>query len=357
MRLIRLSLFLVLGLTAAVWAALAQASTPVAETKLPAGVFLPIRVHMAVRVLNVTGLSETTGEASMTVEITERWRNPDLSFDPRQTGFGRVDHVGDEALAKLSAMWTPGTTIENQIGEGRSETTAVSILSDGTVTRIRQLDADFRVTIDMGSFPFDTQGLTLAMISPRHSADEVIYVIDDLDRELSTIVHEVSGANWFGNRLDMVMERFHGWNAKPFVRVKATAILVRNWQYYVLRLFVPFFAVTSVTVFILWAPSDLIGAKAPITYSALLALAALSFTYEGSFPGSISMNSPIAFMISLGYFYLIAVLAIDIALNYASFPGKQRYPHLGPALRGYLGLALPMAFLTLCLAVVFNAQM
>lgn len=357
MRSTRLALFLFIVLTSCLSAALSKAATSQTEPRLPQGVFLPMRVNMALRVLNVSGLKETTGEASMTVEITERWRNPALSFDPRQTGFGRRDYVGDEALAQLAAMWTPGTIIENQIGQGRSETTAVSILSNGMVTRIRHLDADFRVLINMGSFPFDTQRLTLAMISQRHSADEVIYVIDDLDRELSTVSAEVSAANWTGNRLDMVMERFHGWNAKPFVRVKATAVLVRSWQHYVLRLFVPFFAVTSVTVFILWAPAALIGAKAPIAYSALLALAALSFTYEANFPGSISMNSPIAFMISLGYFYLIAVLAIDIALTYANYPGKQRFPHLESELRAYLGLALPAVFLTLCLGVVFNAQM
>ncbi|WP_246041433.1 neurotransmitter-gated ion-channel ligand-binding protein [Peteryoungia ipomoeae] len=334
---------------------LPRAGAAATPAPLPSGVFLPIQVHVAVRILNVSRIAATEGEASMMVELTERWSNPALAFDPKVSGFGRIDTVGDEAVQTLSSMWTPGTEIENQITTARTEATSVSVRADGTVTRIRRIDADFRVDIDMTSFPFDHQDLTLSMVSPRHAADEVIYVMNDLDREMSSIETDVSASNWTGKRLSVVMERYHGWNARPFVRVKAMAEVERAWQYYVLPLFVPFLAVTSVAVFILWARVSLIGDKAPITYSALLALAALSFTYESSFPGSISMNSPIAVMVSLGYFYLIAVLLTDIVLIYADYPGKQRYPHLEPEIRAYIRLAIPAIFLLICLSVAFNA--
>ncbi|KPF46742.1 hypothetical protein [Rhizobium sp. AAP43] len=348
-----LAILLVIGLALCLPRATSAATPP--PPPLPEGVFLPIQVHVGVRILNVSRIAETEGEASMMIELTERWRNPALAFDPKVSGFGRVDTVGDQAADTLSRMWTPGTEIENQINKARTEAIAVSIRADGTVTRIRKIDADFRVDINMTSFPFDHQNLTLSMVSPRHPADEVIYVMNDIDRELSSIETDVSASNWSGKRLSVVMERFHGWNARPFVRVKATAAVERAWQYYVLPLFVPFLAVTSVAVFILWARVSLIGDKAPITYSALLALAALSFTYESSFPGSISMNSPIAVMVSLGYFYLIAVLLIDIVLIYADYPGKQRYPHLEPEIRAYIRIGIPVVFLAVCLSVALNA--
>lgn len=54
-------------------------------------------------------------------------------------------------------MWTPGTEIENQISEPRSSSVSLSRRADGTVTRIRRLDADFRIDADMTTFPFDRQ--------------------------------------------------------------------------------------------------------------------------------------------------------------------------------------------------------
>ena len=53
-------------------------------------------------------------------------------------------------------------------------------------------------------------------------------------------------------------------------------------------------------------------------FSSLLALAAISFTFESSFPGSISLNTPVAEMISLGYLYLVTVLMFEICLLYTS---------------------------------------
>ncbi|UJW76308.1 neurotransmitter-gated ion-channel ligand-binding protein [Rhizobium sp. SL42] len=343
----------------ALWLSLIAAFPLLAEESarpLPSGVYLPLPVHLSIRVLNVSRINETLGEASMMIEVTERWTNPGEAFDPKITGFNRFDYVGQEATDRLAAMWTPGTEIENQISEPRTQSTALTLRADGTVTRIRRLDADFRVGIDMTTFPFDQQRLTLSMVSPRYPAEQMIYVMNDIDRELSAIEKDISATNWTAHALDVVMERFHGWNARPFVRVLATATVERDWQYFVLPIFVPFLAVMSVSIFILWAKVSLIGDKAPITYSALLALAALSFTYESSFPGSISMNSPIAFMVSLGYFYLILVLLLDIVLIYANYPGKARYSHLEPAIRATIRFSVPAVFALICFSAALRAM-
>ncbi|GEO84095.1 MULTISPECIES: neurotransmitter-gated ion-channel ligand-binding protein [Alphaproteobacteria] len=348
-RLPRLFLILLSG-----WLALAHSAAAAQDTSppLPREIRLPVSVHFAMRVLGLSRLTETTGEASMTIEMTERWRDPSQAFDPKVTGFGRFDYVGADADARLRQMWTPGTEIENQISEPRSSSVSLSVRSDGTVTRIRRLDADFRVDVDMQTFPFDQQQLTLSLVTPRHSADEVIFVMNDIDRELSSVAKELSASNWTARSLQFVMERFYGWNAKPFVRIRASTVVSRQWPHYLLPIFIPFVAVLSVSLFILWAPEKLLGDKAPMTYSALLALAALSFTYESSFPGSISMNSPVAFMVSLGYFYLVLVLLLNIILVYSNFPGKLRFAHLEPAIRANIRYSVPASFVLICVCSV-----
>ncbi|NML74578.1 neurotransmitter-gated ion-channel ligand-binding protein [Rhizobium sp. S-51] len=329
-----------------------SAGAQAAPKPLPKGVHLPMQVHFSMRVLGLSRLSETAGEASMMIEITERWRDPSQAFDPKVTGFGRFDHVGADAEARLAEIWTPGTEIENQISEPRTSSVALSMRADGTVTRIRRLDADFRVEIGMDTFPFDKQTLTLSMVTPRHSADEVIFVMNDIDRELSAVAEDLSVNNWQPHSLQFVMERFHGWNAKPFVRIKASTVVERDWQYYLLPIFVPFVAILSVSLFILWAPEKLLGDKAPMTYSALLALAALSFTYESSFPGSISMNSPVAFMVSLGYFYLVFVLLLNLILVYADFPGRRRFAHIEDIMRDNIRYSVPTIFVLVCVCSI-----
>jgi hypothetical protein len=195
----------------------------------------------------------------------------------------------------------------------------------------------------------------LSLVTPRHSANEVLLTDTELDRQQSSIGNTVSAVNWRARGLVFRNETFFGWNARPFSRLAVTAVVDRAWPRYILRLFVPFFAVMSISLFILWAPHDILqnNHRAQMTFSALLALAALSFTFETSFPGAISMNSPIASMISTGYFYLPFVLTIDLLLVQERPALSRRFPYLLAEIRRNVRVTLPLLFLALCAISLF----
>lgn len=340
-------------LLAACLAATGNASA--ANPDLPRGAHLPIRVHLSVRLLDVVKIQETTGETSAVIELTARWNDPSQAFDPVAAGANRKDFAEAEASALLETAWSPALWIENRIGDPRQDVTSISVSSNGDVTLIRRLEADFRILNDLSAFPFDTQELTFPIASKRYSSDEVIFIIDDRDRELSGLAGRLTARDWQPGKMVFAMEQFYGWNARPFMRVIATTTVERAWPRYVLRIFVPFLAVISVSLFILWAPRGFVSDTPSITYSALLALAALSFTFEASFPGSMSVTSPIAFMISLGYFYLIFTLLIDLGLRTEHFPLRERYPFLAIEARRYVRFVLPATFAVVCVATILRS--
>ncbi|WP_406854843.1 neurotransmitter-gated ion-channel ligand-binding protein [Alsobacter sp. KACC 23698] len=342
-------------LVASAVAALAQApGAAAAPPPLPAGVERPLEVRMSVRVLNVTRIQEVQSEAGALVEFTQRWVDPTQRFDRVEAGAERIDWVGDEAEARLARIWNPGVAIENQIGRPRAQTTALSIFHDGRVTLIRRVDADLRVDLGMGAFPFDHQSIALRFSSARHPASDVVLVTTELDRGFSTIERNLSVTNWLAGSIAFRNETFFGWNAQPYARLVAVATVDRSWPRYILRLFVPFFALMSLSLFILWAPDSVISQKdrAPMIFSSLLALAALSFTFESSFPGSISLNSPVASMISLGYFYLPLVLLIDLMLSQTGSRLARRYPALLPEIKRNVRVTAPLLFFGLCILLV-----
>jgi hypothetical protein len=322
---------------------------------LPGRVHLPIETHLSVRVLNISRLEETKGEISARVEYTQGWRDPGQAFDPIEAGVYRHDYYGEEAESRIAGIWTPDVTIANQIDEPRSRSVALSISADGSISLIRQLDADFRVSIDLAAFPFDQQKLDFVFTAPRYSASDLIFVVDDRDREISAIADEISISDWRPERLSFALTQFYGWNAKPFVRATVTATVSREWPRYLLRIFIPFAAVVSVSLFILWAPEKIKVDHAGITYSALLALAALSFTFESSFPGSMSVNSPIALMISLGYFYLVLTLLVHLGLNHAEFPAARRNAYLIEEIHRSVRFTLPAIFTLICICSVVRS--
>ncbi len=207
----------------------------------------------------------------------------------------------------------------------------------------------------MSSFPFDEQRLEFTFISSRYAADEVLLSTTELDRNASSVERSISIVNWRPSRIAFVTDSFYGWNARPFAKVTAVATVERVWWNYFERLFVPFGAVMSLSLFLLWSSEEVIeiNKRAAIVFSSLLALAALSFTFESSFPGAISMNSPIAFMISIGYFYLPFVLTIDVYLSQKKTHLTRKYPYLLSAIRGNVRWTVPFLFTALCILSLF----
>ena len=327
-----------------------------AQTRLPDNVELPIQVRLSVRILNIVRLQETLGEIGGTIEITQRWSDPSVRFDRIARGAERADFVGAEAEKRLSEIWSPGIVIENMIGIPRAQTTSLSIFADGRVVLLRRFDGDFRISVAMGSFPFDRQAFPLVFVSPRHASNEVMITTTEFDRQYSSISPTISAANWLSRDLSFREDSFFGWNSRPYSRLTAIAEVDRNWGRYVLRVFVPYFAIMSLSLFLLWAPERVISntQRAPMVFSSLLALAALSFTFESSFPGAISMNSPIATMISMGYFYLVFVLLLDFLLNQHSSALATSYPSLLGAARKNLRMTVPLIFFGLCLVVMLG---
>ncbi len=348
--LIRLAAAVLIG----VGGLLTVARPALAQARLPEGVELPIQVRLAVRVLNIIRFHEVMGEVGATVEFTQRWYDPAIRFDRVERGSERIDLVGSEAEERLRAMWSPELVIESMIGVPRAQTVSLSLFHDGRAVLLRRFDADFRAQVSMGAFPFDRQALTLSFIPPRHPATELVLTTTEFDRQYSSIAPTLSAVNWIPARLNFRQGTFYGWNARPYSRLTVAAEIGRNWQRYVLRVFVPYFAIMSLSLFLLWAPERVISntQRAPMVFSSLLALAALSFTFESSFPGSISMNSPIATMISMGYFYLVLVLLLDLLLNQHASAIALRYPALLVEARRNLRYTVPLIYFGLCLLVL-----
>ncbi|KQZ63057.1 hypothetical protein ASD54_01330 [Rhizobium sp. Root149] len=322
---------------------------------LPQGVQRPLQIHLVVRVLDILKIDETTGDAQLVVEVQQRWKDPALQFNAIQFGRDRQDFTGAEAAAKLATIWNPAVEIENRSGDETLQLEALSIRSNGEVTSMRRLEGSFRFARDLSAFPFDQQHVRLAFVSQYYPADDVVFVQDFQDRQLSGLPPQLSASDWSAKNLSFTTAQFYGWSARPFAKLTAEVAIDRKWPRYFLRIFIPFIAVLSVSLFILWQPKGLIGDKTGVTYSALLALAALSFTFEASFPGSMSVTSPIAFMISIGYFYLILALLIDLFMESERFPGRTAYPFLSSEVRRVVRYVMPLMFTIICICVTLRS--
>jgi hypothetical protein len=348
----RLLVALLLVLSAALMSAPVQAGP--GRESLPDGVELPVRVRIGLRVLDITEIKEVTGRARLVIEVTQRWSDPRRRFDPLDAGASRIDRVGDDARQFIAGIWTPGVAIDNQIGEPRGTTEAVSVYADGNVVLVERYEADFRVAVDMSAFPFDRQQLGLSFSLPRYAKQDAMLVTTETDRLFSRIEPKLSVIDWRPLDLSFYYDEATGWNARAYSRLNATVGVERLSERYLLRLFIPIVSTLAVSLFVLWIPGAAPKDHGSLVFSALLALAAISFTYEASFPGSISLNTPIAKIISLGYFYLVVVVLVDALLWKPRSDPDSRFHLLASGLRSHSRWALPSIMVIVCLALVLR---
>ena len=325
------------------------------EGELPQGTELPVRVRIALRILDVTEIKEVAGKARLWVEVTQRWRDPRDGFDTVGAGAPRIDRVGEAADKYLEGIWTPGVVVDNQIGDADGRTIAVSAHADGTVVVVERYEADFRVATDMNAFPFDRQKIALSFSAPRHAKQDVLLVATDADRSFSKVAERLSVTDWRPLRLDFANRETAGWNARNYSNLEASLSIERLSERYILRIFIPIAAVLAVSIYVLWAPGLGQTDKGGLVFSALLALAAVSFTFESSFPGSISLNTPIAQIISIGYVYLVAVLLLDSLLGVPCGRPASRLHRPCLEMRRQMSWALPAIMTTICAGAVLRA--
>lgn len=326
-----------------------KAAAPTEAQKLPGGVELPVRVRVGFRVLNVLKIEEVAGQGKLYVEVTQRWTDPRLVFDAVAAGVGRIDRVGKEADSYLEEIWTPGLAVDNQIGNSDSRTVAVSTYANGDLVLIERYEGNFRFRMNLDAFPFDRQDLTLSFSLPKYAKQEALLIATEADRQMSGIESVLAVVDWSAERLRFSNEETMGWNARSYSRLNVTMTLARLSERYLLRIFVPILAILAVAVFVLWSPALDENNKGTLIFTSLLALAALSFTFESSFPGSISLNTPIAQMISLGYLYLVVVLMFDAALSYGTKDPAGKYYDLSVAVRRQVRWALPAIMTLVCI--------
>ncbi|MBR0655661.1 ligand-gated ion channel [Plastoroseomonas arctica] len=326
-------------------------------TGLPRDEALPIRVATAIRVIDISQVQETAGLMAARIELTYRWQDGRQAFDRVREAQAQKNFFGEAAIAQLRRMWQPAVDVENLSGAARQDQTGLTIDSSGAVTLVRRLDASFRVAIDMSSFPFDAQALDIILTSNRHGAREVLLVHTAADAAHSAFAARLQTPLWTIRRLDVRNAAYAGWNGAPHSRLTFTIEAQRLYTQYLIRIFLPFLTLMSSTLVILWSTDQTmpLAPKGALAFTTLLALVALSFTFESNFPGSMSTGTPIARIISTGYLYIVSVLFLNMFLLNKDFVFARRAPGMFAEIGGFVRWGLPVAVFLYWTALILRA--
>ncbi len=315
---------------------------------LPQNIELPLKVNIIINIKDIIEIREIDGVAKVDVEIIQEWVDPSASFDPVKQGAWRIDHVATLAEQYLNTIWTPHLSADNRISNIESRTLAVSNYSNGKIVLIERYKSNFQIDIDMRAFPFDRQHLVLKFSLPNYSKQDVVLVSNEASRKLSQVNSHLSIVDWIPLSLKVINKEIIGWNANKYSSMHSLVTLERRSSRFALQTFSPVFTMLMVSILVLYSTILDAKTKATLIFSSLLGLSALSFTFESTFPGSFSLNTPISKIIAIGYLYLIVILL------FKSFLGNQSTSKLYQITASYINWGLPTIMLIICIGLVIR---
>jgi len=227
-------------------------STAAAETSLPTGTGLPVRVNAAVTFAEIESFSESAAAFRGTVDVRLRWPDLTLRRPPAEAPDPPRVFRGAEAEAQLAKIWVPNVELANQRGAPSYAAVGLRIFANGEVELTRRTTAEFSTPHDAERFPFDHQKLQVELAIRSQTADVVTLVFDQHDLDATRPAAGARLEGWTLLHATLRSEPLAGWYGATHAHVVASLEIARHPAATATAIAIPLFATLLIPCLTIW---------------------------------------------------------------------------------------------------------
>jgi hypothetical protein len=261
-----------------------QAVEPVSEMR---------DVEIKMVLLDVDEVNNVKQSFSANLATAMRWQDQSLA------------HEGPDSISKpLAEIWHPSIQILNQQRIVATFPQTVEIDPDGSVTYRQRYWGNFAQPLELKSFPFDTQRLTLTLANVGFGMQSVRL----LPSPESGIAEKFSMPDWEVTAWDFVslilpIEE----DDEPVKGMVFSLYVKRDTSYFRYKVITPLVLIVMMSWMVFWIDPSLVASQISVSVTAMLTMIAYRFALAGLIPR-------LAFLTSLDYFVLVSTLAVFIGM-------------------------------------------
>jgi hypothetical protein len=317
---------LVSGLTAtlAMVLLLAIGKASAAERACDGSLLLP-ETHRAADAPAPTGPPSTAGptQVEINLQITEldhidalnsqfrfegygdfHWCDPRLAFDAETEGRNVRRHLG---ITGNSPIWNVNLTVANSIGAIEVTKRLIEVHSDGRVRLSGYFHAQVATLFDLRQFPFDEQIFKIQIESFTYN-NEIVELTTSNDRV--SYAPDLFLPEWKIAEISTRVEKtLNVRDHVPFSSVVVALRVIREWGFYVYKLWVPLFLIVALSWSVFWMQGESLANRIRLSATAFLTVVAYQFAISGSLPKVAYLTVMDRLMVAS--FVLIALTALQ----------------------------------------------
>jgi hypothetical protein len=306
---------------------------------------LPVPVTVGIYIVDITNIDETRNTFDVEMDAAVTWRDPRLAFDAEAAGTDRRIHVGPDAQNIHKRIWTAQIGVANPVGQLSLGQEKLTVFADGRVEVVIRVGAVCRANLDYRRFPFDSQVLPLTLESFAWN-NEVVDLIPNPGR--TGFAPEFALAEWTIENLERREEQvLRVRDDTPFSNLIFEIKINRESGYYLWKIFLTVFIITSLTFVVFFMSDERLGRRAGISSSGILTVIAYQFVTTSSLP-KVSYLTVADLVMTISIVTIAATMVVSIIIDRIDFGNKAARLRVDRTCR----VVFPLTYLTLLVIVI-----
>lgn len=260
----------------------------------------PTRVALGLYLMDVLAIDDSKQTVTIDFGISATWIDPRLADKA-----GKVIPIED--------AWAPNLQLMADKDIRRSRPEVLHVFEGGRVEYLQRFIGEMWHTSDLKNFPFDSQEISIRLITPLHSTDQ-IELVEDVNRTGQTALWSLIG--WDYAKGEWVSDEYFFAPAGRKIAGAAYRFQIhRQSGFYIWKVLIPLSLVVLMAWAVFWIDPSNSGSQISVGYTAILTLVAYRFLIGNMVPS-------VSYLTRLDRFILGVSILVFFVLAEAIWTGR-----------------------------------
>jgi Neurotransmitter-gated ion-channel ligand binding domain/Neurotransmitter-gated ion-channel transmembrane region len=277
----------------------------------------PVKVTVALHVLNLASIDEVTERFQLTGYLLTQWRDPRLTYQPGGPA---------EKFRTLTpgSVWQPRLVIINVVGPRHTYETSLRVEPDGLMSYVERFDAALTSTFHLKSFPFDAQKLEIIIHPFTVQQPFVTFVPSQLPVWTAAEFNTYSSLeSWqFKSITFGIRSAASQFGKNTMAEARFQIAVERRYGFYLWKVFLPLLLMVIMSWSVFWFDPPEVSSQVTIAVTTILTIIAFALAISLTLPRIPYLTFADAFFLTCYVFAFITM--VELTAVHIAYRNERR---------------------------------
>jgi hypothetical protein len=277
----------------------------------------PVKVTVALHVLNLASIDEVTERFQLTGYLLTQWRDPRLTYQPGGPA---------EKFRTLTpgSVWQPRLVMINVVGPRHTYETSLRVEPDGLMSYVERFDAALTSTFHLKSFPFDAQKLEIIIHPFTVQQPFVTFVPSQLPVWTAAEFNSYSSLeSWqFKSITFGIQSAASQFGKNTMAEARFQIAVERRYGFYLWKVFLPLLLMVIMSWSVFWFDPPEVSSQVTIAVTTILTIIAFALAISLTLPRIPYLTFADAFFLTCYVFAFITM--VELTAVHIAYRNERR---------------------------------